>query len=237
MLEYLDASARQKLTPPSPRLGVVTSMHANHEHFDRRFVALMFTVHATKKLLDRLKVKAHPAPPEPTTQLGSWYATALFWKPQVVLFVNEPTLLPILVPLAPAATVIDRFPGFVAEMLHELGIPQTIIDTELAAMNEHVVAKTANRSVVGMLNEFSFLGERFLDPGTDLLMLSLRLADVPCGPLYKSTSYPNSEVRLRLLGETPEWVKRKEADAEARSSNQDSRIPKTTKEAGPLHKS
>lgn len=116
----------------------------------------MFTVHATKKLLDQIKVRPHSAPPEATTQLGNWYATALFWKPQVVLFVNEPTLLPILVPLAPAATVTDRF-----------------------------------------------LGERFLDAGTDLLMLSLRLADAPCGPLYKSTSYPNSEVRLRLLGENP----------------------------------
>jgi hypothetical protein len=176
----------------------------------------MFTVHATKKLLDRLKVRPHPAPPEPTTQLGNWYATALFWKPQVVLFVNEPTLLPILVPLAPASSVIERFPGFVAEMLHELDIPQTIIDTELAAMTDHVVAKTANRSVVGMLNEFSFLGGQFLHRETNLLMLSLRLADVPCGPLYKSTSFPNSEVRLRLLGETPEWVKRNEADAHAR---------------------
>ncbi len=82
-------------------------------------------------------------------------------------------------------------------------------------MTDHAIAKTANRSVVGMLNEFSFLGERFLDPGTDLLMLSLRLADTPCGPLYKSTSYPNSEVRLRLLGETPEWVKRKQERAQS----------------------
>jgi hypothetical protein len=175
----------------------------------------MLTIHATTKLLDRLKVRPNPAPPQATTQLGSWYATALFWKPQVVLFVNEPTLLPVLVPLAPAATVIERFPGFVAEMLHELDIPQPIIDTELAAMTEHVVAKTANRSVVGMLNEFSFLGERFLDPGTDLLLLSLRLAGTPCGPLYKSTSYPNSEVRLRLLGETPESVKRKHERAQS----------------------
>lgn len=32
-------------------------------------------------------------------------ATALFWKPQVALLVNEPTLLPVLMPLAPAATL------------------------------------------------------------------------------------------------------------------------------------
>ena len=176
----------------------------------------MFTVHATKKLLDRLKVRPDPAPPESSTQLGNWYATALFWKPQVVLFVNEPTLLPVLVPLAPISRVLERLPAAVAEMLNEFDIPKAIIDTELAAMTEHVVTKTANRSVVGMLNEFSFLGERFFDPGTDLHSLSIRLANTPCGPLYKSTSYPNSEVRLRLLGETPEWVKRKNEAADAR---------------------
>jgi hypothetical protein len=33
--------------------------------------------------------------------LGQWYATAVFWKPQVALFVNESTLLPVLMPLAP----------------------------------------------------------------------------------------------------------------------------------------
>ncbi len=31
-----------------------------------------------------------------TTLMGQWYATAMFWKPQVALFVNEPTLLPVL---------------------------------------------------------------------------------------------------------------------------------------------
>ena len=101
-------------------------------------------------------------------------------------------------------------------MLNELDIPKAMIDTELAAMTTHVVTKTANRSVVGMLNEFSFLGERFLAPDNDLHSLSIRLADTPCGPLYKSTSYPNSEVRLRLLGETPKWVKRKNEATDAR---------------------
>ena len=103
----------------------------------------MFTVHATKKLLDRLKVRPDPAPPEATTQLGNWYATALFWKPQVVLFVNEPTLLPVLVPLAPISSVLERLPAAVAEMLNEFDIPKAMIDNELAAMTEHVVTKTA----------------------------------------------------------------------------------------------
>jgi hypothetical protein len=168
----------------------------------------MFTVHATKKLLERLKTPLSPPEPAPTTQLGNWYATVLFWKPQVVLFVNETTLLPVLVPLAPASTVISRLPDAIAEVLEALGIPTTVIDAELAAMNEVNVSKTGNRSVVGMLNEFSFLGDRWSNRGTetDLLALSLRLAETPCGPLYKSTSCPNSEVRLRLLGEVPKHV-------------------------------
>jgi hypothetical protein len=61
---------------------------------------------ATKKLLDRL------GPPSPvdgaasTTLLGDWYAT---WRPQVALLVSEVTLLPVLMPLAPAATLLARF--------------------------------------------------------------------------------------------------------------------------------
>jgi hypothetical protein len=42
---------------------------------------------------------------------GRRYATAFFWRPQVALFVNESTLLPVLIPLAPATTVIARFSG------------------------------------------------------------------------------------------------------------------------------
>ena len=39
------------------------------------------------------------------------YATVLFWRPQVALFVNEASRLPVFVPLAPAARVVDRFVG------------------------------------------------------------------------------------------------------------------------------
>lgn len=37
-----------------------------------------------------------------TIVLGQWYATAVSWKPQVALFANEGTLLPVLTPLASA---------------------------------------------------------------------------------------------------------------------------------------
>jgi predicted nucleic acid-binding protein len=40
--------------------------------------------------------------------LGDWYAAALAWRPQVALLVNETTLLPVLMPLGPAATMTAR---------------------------------------------------------------------------------------------------------------------------------
>ena len=49
-----------------------------------------------------------PDSEQSTTLLGEWYATALLWKPQVALLVNETTLLPALMPLAPAATLSTR---------------------------------------------------------------------------------------------------------------------------------
>ncbi len=59
----------------------------------------MFTLRCTRKLLNRLHQATATDDPEPTTRLGDWYANLLF-RPggQVVLFVNERTLLPVLVP-------------------------------------------------------------------------------------------------------------------------------------------
>ena len=52
-------------------------------------------------------------------------------------------------------------------------------------MTEVAFAKTANRSVLGIMNEFSFLAEGYRDylETSDLLALSMRLADIPCSPI------------------------------------------------------
>jgi len=160
----------------------------------------VLVVHATKKLRDRLKTAA-PADSELSSgALGAWYATALFWRLQVALFVNEPTLLPVLVPLAPTATVVERFPTALGRILRDLGASAGFVDNELAEMTKWRLAKTANRSVVGIMNEFAYLGEvycRGIVP--DLHALSMRLAETPCGPLYKREISPDRELRALLL--------------------------------------
>jgi hypothetical protein len=155
----------------------------------------MFVLHATKKLLDRVG-RPDDAIAAPTTRLGNWYATALFWKPQVALFVNEHTLLPVFMPLAPASTLLRRFPPALATILGAHGVDASFIDDELAAMADHRLAKTANRSVVGIMNDFCFLADarragRGID---DLISLSLSLARTPCGPLAKRHGFPDREL-------------------------------------------
>jgi len=161
----------------------------------------MYSLCVTKKLLDRIKPSATVSDKVGTTVLGNWYATALFWKPQVALLVNEKTLLPVLMPLAPATILATRFPEHLADVLAAHGVPQQFIDQEITQMNEVLYAKTSNRSVVGIMNQFSSLAEGYREylETKDLLALSLRLSETPCSPLYKGAVSPDRELKRLLL--------------------------------------
>ena len=117
---------------------------------------------------------------------------------------NERTLLPVLMPLAPASTLAARFPHELASILRGHGAIQAFIAGEVAAMGEVSVAKSSNRSVVGTMNEFAFLAEGYREDmeGTDLLALSMRLADTPCGA--SKHDCPTRLVR-ELVGVSARW--------------------------------
>jgi hypothetical protein len=158
----------------------------------------VFIVHGTRKFLDRMPGDMPPtqAPLASTTMLGDWYAAVLFWRPQVALFVNEPTRLPLFVAFAPATTVIDRMRRAAADVFTALGLAEGFIAQELAEMSDYQLAKTASRSVLGTMNDFGYLADAHRAPGTalDLLALSLQLAQTPCGPLYRSHISPDREI-------------------------------------------
>lgn len=163
----------------------------------------MLTVFATKKLLDRAKPSVFVTGGTSDAFLGNWYATALFWKPQLALFVHEETLLPVLMPLAPASSLAERFPAHLAAVLNALDVEASFIAAQVAAMGEVQYAKTSNRSVLGIMNQFSYLAEGYREylETTDLLELSLKLAHVPCSPLYKKAVSPDRELRRLIESE------------------------------------
>lgn len=92
----------------------------------------MLIVRATKKLLDRIGPPTLRNGEQSTTVLGQWYATALPWRPQVALLVNEPTLLSVLMPLAPAATLPGRAARHIAAILATYATPEAVIERSCA---------------------------------------------------------------------------------------------------------
>lgn len=109
----------------------------------------------------------------------------MFWKPQLALLVNERTLLPVLLPLAPADTLPERVAPALRRVLAARRVDPAFIDREVAAMAGVVVAKTFNRSVVGTMNEFAFEARVYRDLGdaADLVGLAIRLAETPCSAI------------------------------------------------------
>ena len=194
----IDAPSRPRAGKTDRRPGEASGLGLGHD-------GRVLIVRATKKLLDRVGAPSLDEGQQSTTLMGQWYATAMFWKPQVALFVNEPTLLPVLLPLAPAATLLARFPRQLAAVLAAHGTPGAVIEEEQRQMRDRRLAKTANRSVVGIMNEFSHLAKAYhsQQSSTDLIGLALRLAGTPCGPLYKRHVSPDRELAAFLHTATP----------------------------------
>lgn len=165
----------------------------------------MFVVHATARLLAKIGPPTAVEPSASTTSLGAWYATVLRWRSPGALFVNEGTLLPVLLPLAPARTLCARFPAALAAVLTAHDAPNRFIETEVRAMDNCAVAKTVNRSTIGMLTEFGFLADvhRGETTPSDLTALAVRLARTPCGPLFKTHVSPDRALRAHLAEHAP----------------------------------
>jgi hypothetical protein len=164
----------------------------------------VFTVRGTKKFLDRVG-RPDPDPRSSSTVLGDWYANVLFWRPQVALFVDASTFVPVLMPLAPASGVVGRFPAAMAEVFAALGLDPLFVEAEKAEMGSVALAKTASRQVLGVMNEFVFMAEHTIstgrsDPG-DLVGLSVWLANTIVGPISREDGHTPLGALQKLVAE------------------------------------
>ena len=160
----------------------------------------MIIVHGTRAFRDRVPGPAVTTGETSTTVLGAWYATVLRWRRPAALFVNELTLLPLVMPLAPAKTLLHRLPDALAELLSAHRAPAQLIEAERAQALEHRLAATANRSLVGVMNELAYLADLHRAENPDLMRLSMRLATTPCGPLFQRHVSPDRELAALIAG-------------------------------------
>lgn len=114
--------------------------------------------------------------------LGDWYANLIrVGRIQVVLAVSERSLLPVVVPARDGRTLVKRLGEALEPMLTSIGVSADDATAECVAMQRWAVGKTANRRVLGSLNDLAFqLQVGLLDfPDRTLLDLSLWLAKTP----------------------------------------------------------
>jgi hypothetical protein len=169
----------------------------------------VLVLRCTQKLLKRIGPPVAD-PPESTTALGDWYAQPLAVGHQrYVVLVSERSRLPVLMPGRDVKHLAAHFPAALSRVLEGLGVPEEIIARERAEAGEIVVARTASRSVLGTLNDFSHMlkWQRRDDPALDLTSEAVRLSYTPVGPL--GPGWPD-EVTFRLLGcEAPRLRRRR----------------------------
>jgi hypothetical protein len=160
----------------------------------------VFIVRATRKLLDVVGPPDVSDSDQDRTMLGEWYATRMPWRTRVALLVSESTLLPVLMPLTPAASWMSRIAPHVATVLAAYDAPPALIEAEVQAMQDRRLGPTASRRLVGVMNEFVHLAQvhRAHDPDPDLLALSMRLSTTPCSPLYQRNGSPDRELAAVL---------------------------------------
>ena len=158
----------------------------------------MATFRCTAKLLKRLGIGKPGEPPAPENALGDWYANILFTRTgHYLLLLSERSRLPVLLSARDLHSFERRFLRTLPEVLGEIGVPSHQIDRELTLMQPLYYGKTANRSMLGTLNDFGFLAKYWLSPGNlSLYDVNLRLARAPCQPLQ--SKFPDKETRSLL---------------------------------------
>ena len=117
----------------------------------------MVAIRCTAMLLARVGSPQEVSVPT-TTVLGDWYAAPLGANRQrFVLLISEHSRLPVLMAGRDLKHLTDNFPGALAVVLWGLGISAVVIQREVEASREAVIAKTNSRSLLGTLNDFSFM--------------------------------------------------------------------------------
>jgi hypothetical protein len=145
----------------------------------------MVVLRVTRKVL-KLLTESHEPVAKSDTALGDWYANRVVVDRQpLLLLASARSLLPILQPARDVRSLPERLPGLVANRLERLGIPSRQVAAEVAAMTPVTVAKTIDRSVLGVLVDFAKMLPHCLDPsGWDAAALGIAQAALERNPCY-----------------------------------------------------
>lgn len=165
---------------------------------------------ATHKVLRRLPPRS-PEGSASDSALGDWYVNRLVLNRQpLLILVSESSLLPILECARDVRSLPERLPGIVRRRLERLDVEDSLIEPEVRATHEVLVAGTVDRSVVGTMVDFSravpyYLPEDRRWNDAELRMAEAKLATTPCRSKSRDTLFPNRDAPARLRAK---WLPR-----------------------------
>jgi hypothetical protein len=118
----------------------------------------MLVLRCTQKLRVRLKQTSNTPAVESTTRLGDWYGNILrLGRSQYLLFISEPSRLPVVLPIGDTKRLTRVFPDAVCDVLATVGIAAADIADERSQMSQFAFGRTRNRSLLGTMNDFAFM--------------------------------------------------------------------------------
>jgi len=149
----------------------------------------MVTLRLTHKLRKALDIDL-TEPLEPTTgKLGDWYANVVPTDAgDLIVFVNEKTLLSVAVPIWESDHLLSLFRLRVGNLLGMIGIQSKAIESELRHYDQIQFGKTASRRIVGSMNDIAWQYQAMAEDAASKKDLSLsgaelKLSQMPCKPI------------------------------------------------------
>jgi len=149
----------------------------------------MVTLRLTHKLQKLLEIDLTEQLRSTTSKLGDWYANFVpTYSGDLILFVNEKTLLSVAIPMWESNHLLLLFRLRVGNLLGMIGIPSKVIDQELQHYNDIQLDKTRNRSVLGSMNDIAFQYQGIAEMAENKTDLSLsnaeyQMSQMPCKPI------------------------------------------------------
>jgi hypothetical protein len=160
----------------------------------------MINLRCTKKLLTQLHITEFEEEDVSTNILGAWYANCFFVdRKPFVIFVNEKTVLSVVIPLKDTFNLHIRFLIALKELLMKIGIPEEVIYAELNEMNVIKYGHTKNGSTVAHMNNLIYKVFDWLSipKEVEVPYLNMYLAENLTGP--EPYRVPKEEVEKILM--------------------------------------
>jgi len=164
----------------------------------------MVILRCTRKLLKMLKVKPEDTPAQSTNLLGEWYANLVpTIGGDLVVFANARTLLSVAIPTSALPQLVPLFTARVYNLLRIIKVPEQFANLETAEYKSVLFAKTADRRVLGCLNEIARYYQYVAESHEGDEMISLMSVETELSRyIYKLTNYRYpAEIALELLAQ------------------------------------